>query len=171
MGLNTEKTKICIFGRRADKHPFLWKGVALEGVNAYKYIGIWITKNGHFRKAEQHLSNQVKKALFSLKAAIQNLQFPPVSVSLKNFDAMIIPIICYGCEILGFSERSDLEVVEMNFIMYVLHLPVNASNIAVERANIEILASSVFRRHRSPTKASNGSSLSIRRNSQQLLNM
>ena len=36
MGLNTKKTKICIFGRSADKYPFLWKGVALERVNAYK---------------------------------------------------------------------------------------------------------------------------------------
>ena len=97
MGLNTEKTKICIFGRSADKHQFLWKEVASERVNAYKYLGIWITTKGNFRKAEQHLSNQVKKALFSLKAAIQNLQFPPVSVSLKRFDAMIIPILSYGC--------------------------------------------------------------------------
>ena len=93
-----------------------------------KYLGIWITTNGHFRKAEQHLTNQVKKALFSLKAAIQIFKFPPVSVSLKHFDAMIIPILCYGCKI---CERSDLEVVEMNFLKYVLHLPLNASNIAV----------------------------------------
>ena len=131
MSLNTEKTKIYIFDRSADKHPFLWKGVALERVNAYKCLGIWITTNGHFRKAEQHLSNQVKKALFSLKAAIQNLQFPLVSVSLKLFDVIIIAILCYGCEIWDFSEKSDLEVVEMNFLKYVLHLPLNASNIAV----------------------------------------
>ena len=85
-------------------------------MNAYLYLGIWITTNGHFRKAEQHLSNQVKKALFSLKAAIQNLQFPLVSVSLKRFDAMIISILCYGCEICGFSEISDLEVVEMDLL-------------------------------------------------------
>ena len=131
MGLNTEKTKICIFGRRAEKHPYLWKRVALERMNAYKYLGMWITTNGHFCKAEQLLSNQVKKALFPLKAAIKNLQFPPVTVSLKLFDAMIIPILCYGCEICGFSERSDLEVVEMNFLNYVLHLPLIASNNAV----------------------------------------
>ena len=98
-------------------------------MNAYKYLGIWITTNRHFCKAEQHLFNQVKKALFSLKAAIQNLQFPPVSASLKLFDAMIIPILCYGCEIWGVSERSDLEVVEMYFLTYVLHLPLIASNI------------------------------------------
>ena len=56
----------------------------------------------------------------------------PVSVSLKLFDAMLIPILCYGCEICGFSEKkSDLEVVEMSLLKYVLHLPLNASNIAV----------------------------------------
>ena len=38
----------------------------------------------------------------------------------------------YGCEIWGdFSEKSDLKVVEMNFLNYVLHLPLNASKIAV----------------------------------------
>ena len=35
MRLNTDKTKIYIFGKCADKHPYLWKGVALERVNAY----------------------------------------------------------------------------------------------------------------------------------------
>ena len=33
MSLNTE-TKICIFGKSADKHPYLWKGVALVRVNS-----------------------------------------------------------------------------------------------------------------------------------------
>ena len=69
-----------------------------------KYLGIWITTNGYFHKAKHHLSNQVKKELFSLKRAIKNLQFPPVSVSLKLFDAMVIPILCYGCEI-GFLAK------------------------------------------------------------------
>ena len=71
-------------------------------MNAYRYLRIWITTNGHFHKAEHQLSNQVNKALFSLKAAIKNLQYPSVTVSLKPFDAMIIPILCYGCEIWGF---------------------------------------------------------------------
>ena len=44
---------------------------------------------------------------------------------------MIIPILCYRCEICGFSERSGLEVVEINFLKYILHLPLNASNDAV----------------------------------------
>ena len=98
---------------------------------------------------------------------------------------MIIPILCYGCEIWGFSEKSDLEVVEMNFLMYVLHLQLNASNIAV-RGKVGQLPLHLLWKERILkywhrlcfkdipvlyTKASNGSSLSNRRNFQQLLDI
>ena len=62
--INTEKTKICIFGNNHDKLPFFWEGIPLERVSAYKYLGVWITSNGEFRTAKRHLSNQGKKAVF-----------------------------------------------------------------------------------------------------------
>ena len=60
--VNTEKTKICIFGRSRYQGPFLWKDFHLETVQTYCYLGIWFSKNGKFNKARQHISQQARKA-------------------------------------------------------------------------------------------------------------
>ena len=42
--VNTETTKICVFGRDTDLQTHLWNGVLLEKVQSYKYLGIFLQK-------------------------------------------------------------------------------------------------------------------------------
>ena len=44
---------------------------------------------------------------------------------------MVLPILSYGAEILGFMEDSSLEAVELHYLKHILHVPLTASNIAV----------------------------------------
>lgn len=62
---------------------------------------------------------------------LSKLQYPPFPVLLKLYDMMIVPVLCYGCELWGFEEDRDLERVEMNYLKYALHLPPNASTTAI----------------------------------------
>ena len=68
LNVNTDKTKVCVFGRDRGCQPFLWNGTILEKIKSYRYLGTWISKNGKFGMARKHLANQVKKAAFALIA-------------------------------------------------------------------------------------------------------
>ena len=39
--------------------------------------------------------------------------------------------MCYGCEIWGFTENTDLEKIELRFLKAILHLLTSAPNMAV----------------------------------------
>ena len=66
---------------------------------------------------------------------------PPTNIStlqaalrpsgLKFYDVMIVPILCYGCELWGFHEDKDLERVEDHYLKFVLYLPPNATTAAI----------------------------------------
>ena len=87
--------------------------------------------DGGYGRAKQHLTNQGKKAVYSLKITIRKLHYPPVLITLKLFDTMVLPILSYGTEIWGFREDSSLEAVELHYLKHILHVPLTASNIAV----------------------------------------
>ena len=100
-------------------------------MEAYKFLGVWITTVGSYGRAKQHLANQGKKAVVSLKMTVRKLQYQPVLITLKLFDTMVLPILSYGSEILGFMEDSGLKAVELYYLKYILHVPMTATNIAV----------------------------------------
>ena len=62
-----------------------------------------------FQKAIHHISSQSKKVIFALKQCLIKLQAPPVSVALHLFNSIIKPILCYECEIWGFTVKEEIE--------------------------------------------------------------
>ena len=129
--INIDKTKICVFGRDLDRQVFKWKQSVLEKVQEYKYLGVWITSNGKFNKTRRYLASQAKKAAFALLAISVRLNHPSVTVMFRLYDALITPIMSYGCEIWGFKEDRDLEKVEIKFLKSILHLPDSTPTMAV----------------------------------------
>ena len=129
LAINTEKTKVCTFGTRRH-HCVLCQNTPLENVNSYKYLGVWISKNGKFTKSKTTLCLQAKKVVFGLKRAIAKLKSPPVQVSLHLYNTIVRPFLCYGCEVWGFHSDPNIERVEMDYIKYILHLPAKATNSA-----------------------------------------
>ena len=62
--VNTEKTKICVFGGDRNSNVFSLNNHILEKVQSYKYLGIWFAKNGKFHVAKKHLANQANKGQY-----------------------------------------------------------------------------------------------------------
>ena len=129
--MNTDKTKVCVFGRDTDCQAFTWKNSTLDKVKSYKYLGVWLSKNGKFNKARNYLSNQAKKASFALLTILRRLNHPPVTLALKLYESMVAPIMCYSSEIWGFTENMNLERVELGFLKAILNLPLSSPNMAV----------------------------------------
>ena len=93
--VNTDKTKVSVFGKCFNRCSFKLADVCLERVNSYKYLGVWLSTNGSYSKAKKYLSSQSKKAIFSLKTTLSKLQTPSPLVALKLYDVMVKPILCY----------------------------------------------------------------------------
>ena len=100
-------------------------------MDTYKYLGVWISKQRNFRKAISYLGNQEKKVICALKQCLYKLKSPPVPVPLQLFNSIVKPVLCYGCEIGGFTKHKEIERSEMHYLKYILHLPKSATNVAV----------------------------------------
>lgn len=130
--VNIDKTKVCAFGKKPRSlSPFSFKGMELEMVQAYKYLGVWLSTNRIYNKAQQAQANQGKKAIFALQRLLAKLKHPPITIALKLFDALILPVLSYGCELWGHVVDPEMEATEMHFLKYILNLPPSATNMAV----------------------------------------
>ena len=111
--INEAKTKVSMFGTNYYTYQFHFNSLPLEVLEDYKYLGLWISKKKNFKKAIHHVSCQSKKVLFALKLCLIKLQTLPVRVALHLFNSIIKPILCYGCEIWGFTVKEEIERIEV----------------------------------------------------------
>ena len=130
--VNTNKTKVMIFqkrGRISQQYKWYYNGVELEVVSkAYSYLGIVFTPNGNFTKAQTKLAEQASKAMFSLFKYISKFSNLSVAILLELFDKLILPILCYSCEVWGFNKAKDIERVHLKFCKYILKMKTSTLN-------------------------------------------
>ena len=88
----------------------------------YSYLGIVFTPNGYFTKAQTKLAEQASKAMFSLFKYISKFSNLSVAILLELFDKLILPILCYSCEVWGFNKAKDIERVHLKFCKYILKI-------------------------------------------------
>ena len=129
--VNKEKPKYVPLGKSRSLSHFSFKSNDLEIIQTYKYLGVWITTNGNYNKSQQAQADQGKKAIFALQRLIVKLKYHPISIALKLFDVMILPVLSYGCELWGQAVNPELDAIEIHFLEYILNLPQSATNMAV----------------------------------------
>ena len=78
-------------------------------VKKFTYLGVVFTTGGSFYKTHEALSGQALKAIFKLKACVNQLTNISVSHMLALFDKLILPILTYGSEVSGFSKADSVE--------------------------------------------------------------
>ena len=121
--VNAEKTKVLIFGgnkKDAALH-FEINGKQLETVYEYKYLGIMFHRLNKFSSSKKSQMEQATKAVYFIlqKGRCNNLS---VQCHLKLFDAMVLPILLYGCEVWGFEDLKCIEKVHIDFLRKLLPL-------------------------------------------------
>ena len=116
--INTEKTKIVIFGgsKKLNKRfKFKIEDMIIEVVDRYKYLGVIFSESGSFLNARNHIVQQAKKAMIFLYIRIKNLDLP-FDLQLKLFDHTILPILTYASEVWGFENLDMIEKVHNDFL-------------------------------------------------------
>ena len=129
--VNANKTRIVVFNRiyaSPRNNSFVLNGCELQPVREYKYLGLVMKESGDINL--QTLAGQAKKALFSLKSALQNLNYPNPKIMCHLFDSLVCPVLEYGCEVWGFSQVDSVEIVHRNFCKFALGVPSSTTNLA-----------------------------------------
>ena len=130
--VNADKTKVMLFtlSTRPEQFGVYYDDILLENVRNFIYLGVNISSNGKFFQAQKHLSDQASKALFAL-SKIFDSRMLCIEDKLKLFDALVQPILMYGCEIWGFHKANDIEKVHLKFLKQILGVRRQTCNIAV----------------------------------------
>ena len=104
LSINLSKTKVVIFSNE-NKYPttdekFYIGSSEIEIAECYTYLGIRLNRKGNFKDAVKELRKKAFRALFGLMRSVGIHVLSPKAV-FTLFDALVKPVILYGCQIWG----------------------------------------------------------------------
>jgi hypothetical protein len=151
--VNLEKTAVMVFNRSGrllkESQGFCYGETSIPAARSYCYLGITFTISGSFVLTQQKLRQKGLRAYFSLKSTI-NIRAMKKSTVFKLFDALILPVVSYGCQVWlpytflireltnpvgGFHlpaiAKDHLERLHLSFLKWTMSIHKTASNAAV----------------------------------------
>ena len=119
--VNTDKTVTMVFkkGTRPENFDVFYNGIKLTSVSYFTYLGVTLSFNGSFYRAQKALASQALKSLYSLNSLFDTIPLD-ISEKIKLFDSMVSPILSYGSEVWGFHISPDIENVHIKFLKQLL---------------------------------------------------
>lgn len=145
LSINTDKTKIMVMsrGKIRNKPIFNFGPHALEVVDSYKYLGLVFNYDSKFSKAKSELYDRGCRAMFALlrKARCFNL---PIDGQFELFDALVLTVVLYGCEVWSPEGCDILEKLHLRFCKFILSVNKSTSTCMIYgelgRRPIDIIA-------------------------------
>ena len=129
--INLSKTKVMVFrkgGRLSKELGFRYKGMEIEIVHQFSYLGVVFTSGGSFSNAQATLAGQAQKAIFKLKGYLENFtELTPKHV-LELFDKLVSPVLNYSSEVWGFCKAKQIERVHLQFCKGLLGVKQSTQN-------------------------------------------
>ena len=114
--INTDKTKILIFGGRKRSNTrfhFTLGDNVIEMVDKYKYLGVFFSQSGNFLNAKKAHSPTGKE---SYDFSVYKNKHLPLDLQLKLFDHTGLLILTYACEVLGYENLDMIEKIHNDFL-------------------------------------------------------
>ena len=91
----------------------------MESCNEFVYLGILLYFNGKCSQTQKRLSEQSRKAVYSLFNKIQDGCYN-IETLLSLFDTYVTSIWNYGCDVWGYHTAPDIEKVHLYFLKRIL---------------------------------------------------
>ena len=135
MIVNEIKTKIMVFGN-PKRSKIRFNSMEIDEVTDYKYLDNIITSTklpnqDPLKKTYKFLSDQARKAVFSMSHKIKTIGELPTDIMFNLFDVLIKAILIYGSDVWGL--RSELwGTIDKVFLQYsrcMLHVKATANNV------------------------------------------
>ena len=125
LAVNEDKTKVlCILNESKPKNlspKFFYDGKELEIVNSFNYLGVKLTEKGVTNETVNARIAPAQRTMFSTLSKSKSVQLP-IDLTLDLFDKTVSPCALYGAEIFGFNNCSKLEILQLKYLKYALHL-------------------------------------------------
>lgn len=131
--VNTDKTKVLIFRKRRrvdNRLVFTYNDNQLDIVDTFNYLGVVFNYTGTFSLNQQHLSGKGLKAMYALLCNVRNIDFTPKTLC-QLFDSFVGSILCYCCEVWGFSKSKEIERIHLKYCKQILGVKLSTSNAGV----------------------------------------
>ena len=129
--VNIDKTKIIVFrkgGFLSKFEKWTYRGVNIEVVNDYCYLGFVFTTMLSFKRGTNHLVSKGKKAAFNLFRLYQQFKEIGPDIFFKIFDSKVQSILMYSSEIWGICRIDSLERVHLLACKRFLGVPLKTPN-------------------------------------------
>ena len=96
--INQEKTKVMEIARMYEMGRNVnIDGMEVEVVEAFKYLGMTITRDGHMKNEINERIGAANRCLFSLITLLKKRSISE-KTKLRVYNTIIRPILIYGCE-------------------------------------------------------------------------
>jgi hypothetical protein len=108
--VNMDKSNIIVFrkgGYLGARERWVYDGIVMPVVNAYKYLGIYFSTRLSFVAACRDIASKAKKALLCIIQRLRMYNCSSFDVYMKLFDAQVQPIMQYGSEIWGLDKAAQ----------------------------------------------------------------
>ena len=115
-------------GRLPNNLNFLYKNAQIEIVNKFCYLGVVFAAGGSSYEAQETLSGQALKAIFTLSKYLYSFTPLKPSHKLDLFDKLVSPILNYASEVCEFHKATSVETVHLQFCKKVLGLKQSTQN-------------------------------------------
>ena len=132
LSVNIDKTKVVVFQRSyiLPRHMFYYDSVPLECLSEFNYLGMLFKANGNLTPGINLLADKGLKTCNALLKEIRQNKVD-VKTALELFDACVVPVLHYGCEVWGWKQCECLERVHRKFCKNLLGVKNTTSNILV----------------------------------------
>ena len=106
-----------------DKTNFKYANETIETVNKQTYLGIEMTSSGRYAYARKILSKKATKIVFKMKRLLSHIDSSAVETRKELFDAVVKPVLLYGCEIwrpelLSYKTHFDKSAIKQVHIKF-----------------------------------------------------
>ena len=122
--VSTSKTKVLVVGRNAEAEvaslDLHVRGVAIEAVHKFKYLGSMFTSDGKLDSEISHRVANASAAWHSLKRHVWSSKYLTLARKVLIFKTVVLSVLLYGCETWPAlkSHINRLEVFQMNCLRF-----------------------------------------------------
>ena len=107
-------------GKINKNEKWFYNGEIIETVDSFKYLGFLFGSSGKFRKGIDNLELRGEKALFDMTSSIVDFKNMQFKMKIDLFNSLVKSVLCYGCEVWGFSEAKKHETIHLKFLKQTL---------------------------------------------------
>ena len=85
----------------------------------FNYLGVVFNNTGTFLLNQQHLLEKALKQCIHYYVTCEILILPPKTLC-QLFDSFVGSILCYSCEVWGFSKSEEIERIHLKYCKQIL---------------------------------------------------